>query len=136
MCIISGWIVNAIGLRKTLIMCFAGCFVMTFVVFKLNTSVTTATFVEMSLLAIFFGISQGTLAVYIPHLFPTIIRASATGFCFNIGRIFTASVVFFIGALVSLLGGYGNAIFIFSFVFILGLIVTLMAHESNSPEVG
>ena len=67
--IISGWIVNAIGLRKTLIMCFAGCFVMTFVVFKLNTSVTTATFVEMSLLAIFFGISQGTLAVYIPHLF-------------------------------------------------------------------
>jgi len=115
--IVSGWIANAIGLRKTMMMCFAACFIMTFVVFKLNTVVSSATFVEMGILAFFFGISQGALSVYIPHLFPTVIRASATGFCFNIGRLFTATVVFFIGALVSFLGGYGNAVFIFSFIF-------------------
>ena len=115
--IISGWVVNAIGLRKTMMMCFAACFIMTFVVFKLNTSVSTVTFIEMGILAFFFGISQGALSVYIPELFPTVIRASATGFCFNIGRLFTATVVFFIGALVTFLGGYGNAVFIFSFIF-------------------
>lgn len=128
----SGWIVNAIGLRKTMLMCFAVCFIMAFIVFKLNTTVTVATFAEMGLLVFFFGISQGALAVYIPALFPTSICASATGFCFNIGRLFTGTVVFFIGALETLLGGYGNAIFIFSFIFIIGFIATWLTKE-NKP---
>lgn len=125
--IASGWIANAMGERNTLIMCFAMCFIMVFVVFRLNTAITAATIVEMFVMAFFFGISQGVLAVYIPQLFPTAIRASATGFCYNIGRLFTASVVFFIGALVDVLGGYGNAIFIFSFIFLAGLAITGIA---------
>jgi hypothetical protein len=56
-------------------------------------------------------------------------RASATGFCFNIGRLFTGTVVFFIGALMVLLGGYGNAIFIFSFIFIIGFIATFFSKD-------
>jgi MFS family permease len=127
--IVSGWIVNTIGMRKTMMLCFIACFIMTAVVFKLNKSVTNTTLIEMGLLAFFFGISQGALSVYIPSLFPTKVRATATGFCFNIGRLFTASVVFFIGALVSLLGGYGNAIFIFSFIFLVGLITTFFSKE-------
>jgi MFS family permease len=122
--IASGWIANALGQRNTLMMCFAMCFVMVFVVFKLNTSVNAATIAEMFVMAFFFGISQGVLAVFVPQLFPVEIRAFATGFCYNIGRLFTASVVFFIGALVDFLGGYGNAIFIFSFIFLIGLVIT------------
>jgi MFS family permease len=132
--IVSGWVANAIGLRKTMMMCFIACFVMTFVVFKLNTSVSALTFVEMGILAFFFGISQGALSVYIPALFPTVVRASATGFCFNIGRLFTATVVFFIGALVTLLGGYGNAVFIFSFIFLVGLVVTFFSKDKETPS--
>lgn len=128
---VSGWIVNRIGLRKTLMLCFTACFIMTAVVFKLNKVVSNSTLAEMGILAFFFGISQGAFSVYIPYLFPTAIRASATGFCFNIGRLFTATVVFFIGALVSFLGGYGNAVFIFSFIFIVGLIATAMAREEG-----
>ena len=125
--IASGWIVNTIGMRKTMMMCFIACFIMTAIVFKLNTSVSNITLLEMGLLAFFFGISQGALSVYIPSLFPTKVRASATGFCFNIGRLFTATVVFFIGALVSFLGGYGNAVFIFSFIFLIGFVTTYRA---------
>ncbi len=130
--IASGWIVNAINLQKTMMLCFAACFIMTFVVFKLNTSVSSATFIEMGVLALFFGISQGALSVYIPSLFSTAIRASATGFCFNIGRLFTATVVFFIGALVSFLGGYGNAVFIFSFIFLIGLATTFFSKDKTN----
>ena len=69
--IISGWIFNAIGLRKTMMLCFAVSFIMPFIVFKLNTSVAAATFTEMGLLAFFFGLSQGGLSVYISSfLFP------------------------------------------------------------------
>ena len=128
--IASGWIENAIGIRNTLMICFIMCFLMVFVVFKLNNSVTTGTLAEMGVLSFFFGISQGAMAVYIPHLFPVTIRASATGFCFNIGRLFTATVVFFIGVLVSVLGGYGNAIFFFSFIFLPGLFVTTFSTRT------
>jgi len=131
----SGWIVNVMGLRKTMLMCFAVCFVMSFVVFKLNSDVTAITFAEMGVLVFFLGISQGALAVYIPELFPTGIRASATGFCFNIGRLFTATVVFFIGALVTILGGYGNSIFVFSFIFVAGFLATYLSKETESQEV-
>ncbi len=125
----SGWIEDAIGLRKTMMMCFGVCFAFTFIIFKLTVIVSSITFIELAVLAFFFGISQGALSVYIPLLFPTIVRASATGFCFNIGRLFTGTVVFFIGALVVLLGGYGNAIFIFSFIFIIGFIATFFSKD-------
>lgn len=131
----SGWIVNNIGLRRTMMMCFAACFLFTFIVFRLNHSVSAALFVEMAALGFFFGISQGALSVFVPALFPTGIRASATGFCFNIGRLLTATVVFFIGWLVSLLGGYGNAVFIFSFIFLIGLAVTFVSKERDTAPL-
>ena len=58
--IISGWVANAIGLRKTMMMCFAVCFIMVFVVFKLNTIclIGYAFFIEMGALALFFGINR------------------------------------------------------------------------------
>jgi MFS family permease len=131
---VSGWIVNLLGVRKTMLMCFLGCFVLTLVVFKTNYHITTVTFGELAALAFFFGISQGALSVYIPSLFPVNVCASATGFCFNVGRLFTGTVVFFIGALVSFLGGYGNAVVTFSFVFIIGMIATWMGSKSATSD--
>ena len=128
----SGWIVNAIGLRKTMLMCFGACFIMSFVVFKLNSDITASTFAEMGVLVFFFGISQGALSAYIPELFPKEICASATGFCFNLGRLFTATAVFFVGALVSFLGGYSNTLFIFSFIFLAGLLAAWFARDKQS----
>lgn len=128
---ISGWIANAIGLRKTMLMCFAMSFLMALLLFKVNAAFTSIAFIELAVLALFFGISQGVLSVYIPQLFPKIVRASATGFCYNVGRLFTATAVFFVGALVSFLGGYGNAIFTFSFVFVIGFITTLLVKQDQ-----
>jgi predicted MFS family arabinose efflux permease len=132
---ISGWIANAIGLRKTMLMCFAVCLLTSFILFRLNASFSGIAYAEIAFLALFFGISQGALSAYIPELFPTGIRAAATGFCFNLGRLFTATAVFFVGTLVSLLGGYGNAIFIFSFIFLVGFIATWYAKEKKQSII-
>ena len=121
----SGWLVNLVGLRKSLIYCFAVCSVVSFILFKTNSSFSSIIYGEIALLALFFGASQGILSLYIPLLFPTAIRASATGFCFNIGRLFTGAAVLTVGILVTALGGYSNALFIFSFVFIIGLLAVL-----------
>jgi MFS family permease len=126
---VSGWIAHAIGLRRTMLCCFAGCLVLSFFLFRTNAHFSGIAYGELAVLALFFGISQGALSAYIPELFPTAICASATGFCFNAGRLFTATAVFFVGFLVSLLGGYGNALFIFSFIFLAGLVPTWLAGE-------
>jgi hypothetical protein len=60
------------------------------------------------------------------------IRATATGFCFNVGRFFTAAAVFFVGVLVTTLGGYGNSLFTFSFVFVLGFVFLLFPKTTVS----
>lgn len=132
----SGWLVNLLGLRRSMLLCFAVCTCLSFVLFKTNTSVTGAVYGEIAVMALFFGASQGVLSAYIPQLFHTGVRATATGFCFNVGRLFTATAVLFIGVLVSSLGGYGNAIFIFSLVFVLGLIVTVFVvkDKAKAPE--
>lgn len=126
---VSGWVVHAIGLRRTMLICCAVCFGMSFMLFKLNHSISVVAFTEIALIAVFFGVSQGALSVYIPELFPAAVGAAATGFCFNVGRLFTATAVFFVGALVSWLGGYGNTLFIFSFIFLIGLLATWIAGK-------
>ncbi|WP_138992427.1 MFS transporter [Larkinella sp. C7] len=120
--ILSGFIVKLIGHRRTMLFVFAACFVMAAVLFKTNTTLSLIVYTEMATLALLFGISQGTMSAYLPELFPTPLRGRATGFCFNIGRLVTATAVFFIGTLVAVLGGYGSAIFAFSGTFVIGFI--------------
>lgn len=131
---ISGWFIHAFGLRKCILICFGMCAFLSFVLFKTNAIFSSIIYIEIALLAISFGASQGILSVYIPLLFPVDIRATATGFCFNIGRLFTAIAVFFIGVLVAELGGYGNALFIFSFVFLVGFLAALFSPAVDLKE--
>lgn len=130
----SGWVARALGVRRAMMLCFGGCFILAILLFKLNTSFSPVIYAEIACLALFFGTSQGLLSAYVPQLFPPAIRATATGFCFNIGRIVTAVAVFFIGALVTSLNGYGNAILTFSVVFLIGLVTLSLTKEESSPD--
>lgn len=127
----SGWISNGLGVRKAMIMCFSACLLLSFILFGVNSTFSKVIYAEIALLALFFGCSQGLLSVYIPQLFPTSVRATATGFCFNVGRLFTAAAVFFIGALVDTLGGYGNSLLLFSFIFLVGLTAVYFTREKS-----
>jgi MFS family permease len=128
---ISGWVVHAIGLKRTLLICFGCCFILSFILFKLTTTLSPIVYFQIAFITIFFGMSQGALSMYIPELFPTALSATATGVCFNLGRIITGVAVFFIGSLVNLFGGYGNAIFYFSFVFLIGFLITLVNKQTK-----
>ncbi|MEP7257020.1 MAG: MFS transporter [Flavitalea sp.] len=121
----SGWIVRAIGLQRSMTIGFATCAVLSFVLFKSNNEFSPIIYLEIGVLSIFFGLNMGILSAYIPQLFPTSIRATATGFSLNIGRVLTAIGVLFVGVLVTVMGGYGNALMVFSMIFIIGLFVVL-----------
>jgi MFS family permease len=105
----SGWISNALGTRKAMLLCFTGCFVLSFILFKSNDAFSGIIFIEIAVLSFMFGISQGL--------------------CFNTGRIITCAAVFFVGVLVVTLGGYGNSLFVFSFVFLIGFIFLLFSKN-------
>ncbi len=125
----SGWISRSVGLRKTMLICFAGCLVTSLILFGTNHSFSEIIYLETAVLAIFFGISQGSLATYIPQLFPSSIRGTSTGFCYNTGRIFTTAAVFFVGTLVTMFGGYSQTLLVFSSIFLLGLIAIYLSSD-------
>ena len=100
--------------------------------FLSNHTFSPIVLVETALLSLCFGVSQGALTVYVTELFPTEIRATGTGFCFNIGRVFTTSAVFFVGALVIALGGYANAMLAFSGAFVVAWAALYMGEKSKS----
>ena len=127
----SGFLMRALGSRKTLMLTLAGLIVTCGVLFLTNSRFSPIVYVEMAVLSMFFGISQGALSSYIPALFPSNIRATATGFCFNICRFFTATAVFFVGALVSLLGGFSNALLTFALAFVVAIVAAFYSPETN-----
>ncbi|RYU95477.1 MFS transporter [Emticicia agri] len=129
--VLSGFLIRAIGNRKTLMLTFIGVICACCVLFLTNKTFSPVIYAETALLTLCFGISQGSLSSYIPELFPTIVRATATGFCFNVGRFFTATAVFFVGALVTFFGGFGNALLAFSVMFFVAL---GMAYFSKDKE--
>jgi len=129
---LSGWVANALGVRRAMLLCFGGCSALALLLFKGHSAFTALTMANIAVLALMFGISQGLLGVYIPLLFPVPIRATATGFCFNLGRYFTAAAVYFVGALVTVLGGYANSLLTFSMVFVIGFVFLTLAQRSTT----
>ena len=127
--IFSGFLIKYLGSRKTLIITFLGCIVACCILFLSNKEFSKIIYLETAFLSLFFGISQGSLSSYIPDLFPTIIRATASGFCFNIGRFFTATAVFFVGSMVAFFGGFSNALLLFSLVFFIALTTAYLSKE-------
>lgn len=131
----SGFLVKLLGARKTLTLAFAGLTVISLILFLTNPRFSTVIYPETVVLALFFGLSQGALSHYIPELFPSPVRASATGLCFNIGRFFTATAVFFVGAMVTVLGGFGNALLVFSITFVIALFALKYSRaEAEQPS--
>lgn len=122
--VFSGMLINKFGKKATIMFTFGTCLLMCTILFLTNSTFSNIIYVETAVLAFCFGISQGALSSYIPELFPVSIRGTATGFCFNVGRFFTATAVFFIGSLVAVLGGFGNALLVFTVPFLVAFLVT------------
>src|SRR5690606_9991221 len=102
--------------------------------FGLNQEFSSIIYVELAVLSLFFGISQGLLSIYIPQLFPFPIRGTATGFCFNVGRIVTTASVFFVGVFVTTFGGYGNTLLAFAGIFVVGIITVYFTRDHKKIQ--
>jgi len=64
-------------------------------------------------------------------LYPTRIRATGAGFCFNAGRVLAAAGPFLTGILVAVLGDFGRAASAIGLIYIAGLVILLFAQETK-----
>jgi len=76
------------------------------------------------------GIFSG-FPIYLPELYPTRIRATGAGFCFNAGRILASGGPFLTGYLVSALGSFGRAASAIALIYLLGLLILPFAPETR-----
>jgi len=76
------------------------------------------------------GIFSG-FAIYLPELYPTAIRATGAGFCFNAGRALASTGPFLTGYLVQQLGTFGRAASAVALIYLVGLVILLFAPETR-----
>jgi MFS family permease len=74
----------------------------------------------------------GWLPLYLPELFPTRVRATGQGLCFNFGRILAAAGALTQGKLVEAYGGsYARAGATVTFVYLVGMALIWLAPETK-----
>jgi MFS family permease len=76
------------------------------------------------------GIFSG-FPIYLPELYPTRLRATGAGFCFNAGRILASTSPFLTGWLVTTLGTFGRAASTVALIYVVGLGVLWFAPETK-----
>ena len=82
------------------------------------------------------GAFYGWLPLYLPELFPTRIRATGSGFCFNIGRVLSAAGALFGGQLLKVFdGNYARMGSIICTVYLLGLVVIYFCPETKGKPL-
>jgi MFS family permease len=80
------------------------------------------------------GIFSG-FPIYLPEIFPTRIRATGSGFCFNAGRVLAAAGPFLTGTLVAYFGTFGHAASSVALIYLLGIIAVCFARETKGKVI-
>jgi MFS family permease len=132
--ILFGPLADWLGRRAAFLIYLAGGVILFPVTFLMTSSVTQL-FVLLPLVGFFtLGITSG-FPIYLPELFPTHVRTTGVGFCYNFGRIFTAGGVLITGQLVGLFGSTAKAASAVSLFYILGMFVLIFARETRGQRL-
>lgn len=91
-------------------------------------------FIGLSVFGVF-----GSFAYYLPELFPTRLRATGSGFCYNIGRVVAATGPYVVGAVAAAGAGAPgvilNALFAVAFVPLVGLLFIPWVVETRGQTL-
>lgn len=116
---LAGWL----GRRLSYLLISLGSTLLTLAMFQLTAPLEPAfhpvVFAQGFVATLFFG----WLAVFLPEMFPTRVRATGSGLAFNSGRFITAAGVLAAGGLFTILGGdYARVGAICSLIYCLGIV--------------
>lgn len=128
-----GFLADGLGRKPTIWLYYLGSLLTTPLFFLLahgQTAILITAFVNG-----FFTLGQiSWLAVYLPELFPTAVRATAISVVFNLTRYIVAITTFYAGYLAIHLGGIDRAATAIGLIYILGLLVTPFAGRETKGQ--
>ena len=140
--VLFGWISSKLGRRGAFILYHAGGLVMALLLFKVLIPGGASSGVLALVLPIFGFLTLGMhagYAVYFPELYPTRLRGTGAGFCFNVGRLGAAAALIGAGAMTVTAKATTRtaeevALYV-SFLFAVGIVVSFLAPETRGQEL-
>ena len=132
--VLFGAISNRLGRKGAFILYHLMAFIMMIVLFKVliaNNASPTMLAIALPVFGFFtLGMHAG-YAVYFPELYPTRLRGSGTGFCFNMGRLASAALLLIYGFFEVAAEAKSMHIAI---VYLFGVVIVLFAKETRDEE--
>ena len=129
-----GPLADRVGRRRVFALMCVGSLVM-----LPATFLTPRTYAQVLLLLPLLGFFNNGIfsgfPIYLPELYPTRIRATGAGFCFNIGRVLAATGPFVTGCLVTALGSFGLAASAVAVIYLVGLLILPFAPETKGQPL-
>lgn len=135
-CYIAGPLLERYSRRRILFFAYFFSFVSASLMYSMFSNLNIVVLLFVFLFGISFGVIPSSFAIYFPELFPTKIRSTAKGFCFNTGRLITAVGVLYSGVLAKTFGGnIGYSAAIMSAVFLVGAIISIFSPKTEIREL-
>jgi MFS family permease len=129
-----GFLADRFGRKPMFALMNAGSLIMLPLTFFFNHNYATV----LGLLPVLGFFSKGLFGgfpLYLPELFPTKLRATGAGFCYNAGRIIASGSPFVTGTLVATFGSFGQAASAVALVYIAGLLIIPFAPETQDDPL-
>ena len=123
-----GWLSRYLGYRATIASVFMVYFLAVF-----GAYCVTRDHIALLWWFVLIGFCQGAFALftmYLPPLFPTLLRTTGAGFCYNIGRITAAAGTVLFGML-STIGDHRRALFYAGFLFIPASFISMLLPKTK-----
>lgn len=135
--VLGGWIAVTIGRRLTYFLTSLATLVIAQYSFWFLTPTDRTSFlIGVGALGFFSGIYFGWMPLCLPELYPTKVRSTGGGVCFNFGRILTAATVFGAGWLFDLFDGKFERIGrVTSLFFAVGMVVICFAPDTSKKQL-
>ena len=134
--VLFGWISNMLGRKGAFIFYHVIAFAMVIIMFQFLIPGNGSFWILAAALPVFgfftLGMHAG-YAVYFPELYPTRLRGTGAGFCFNMGRLGTAAAFLIFGLWIKLAPEV-QALW-FAPLYLLGAIVVLYGRETRGTEL-
>jgi MFS family permease len=125
----AGWLARRVGYRKSIALMSLG-FLASFILSYYKPRAHTDLLACVSFIGFFSGMF-GLFTMFLPPLFPTLLRTTGAGFCYNIGRIAAAFGTIYFG-LHANVGDFRVALLSAGFLFVPTMFVALMMPEPRS----
>lgn len=125
----AGWLARRIGYRRAISLnslCFMLAFIGAYAVPRDHHSLLW----WIPIIGFFSGMF-GLFTMYLPPLFPTLLRTTGAGFCYNIGRVAAAVGTIYFGIMTKV-GDFRIALLCAGFLLVPTIIVSLMLPEPKS----